>query len=208
MLVILEAVVRLLPGVVGNPESLTEESHAAEHDGLLEGPVYTKPTSWRGLDVPPVLLSGNHGGDRRLAPRPGPGTHPPRPSGPRPGRAGGRRRTSWSAAATPADAGELLTLQRAAYLAEGRINGSMEHPAADPDPRRAGGVAPHHRARSSSPAAGSRIVGTRARHPARRRHLVGQPAHGGARPAAPRPGLARCCARSSRPAPPAPPPAC
>ena len=60
-LVVIEAVVRLLPGVIGNPESLTEESHAAEHDGLLEGPVYTKPTSWRGLDVPPVLLRGHHG---------------------------------------------------------------------------------------------------------------------------------------------------
>ncbi len=57
VLVMLEAVVRLLPGVVGNAESLVEESHAA---GLLEGPAYTKPPSWRGLDVPPVLTSGNH----------------------------------------------------------------------------------------------------------------------------------------------------
>jgi tRNA (guanine37-N1)-methyltransferase len=56
-LVVLEAVVRLLPGVVGNAESLVEESHAA---GLLEGPAYTKPPSWRGLDVPAVLTSGNH----------------------------------------------------------------------------------------------------------------------------------------------------
>jgi len=56
-LVVLEAVIRLLPGVVGNAESLVEESHAA---GLLEGPAYTKPPSWRGLDVPEVLMSGNH----------------------------------------------------------------------------------------------------------------------------------------------------
>ena len=56
-LVVLEAVVRLLPGVVGNAESLVEESHAA---GLLEGPAYTKPARWRGLDVPGVLTSGNH----------------------------------------------------------------------------------------------------------------------------------------------------
>ena len=56
-LVVLEAVVRLLPGVVGNAESLVEESHAA---GLLEGPAYTKPPTWRGLDVPAVLTSGNH----------------------------------------------------------------------------------------------------------------------------------------------------
>ena len=60
-LAITEAVVRLLPGVLGNPESLVEESHGAELDGLLEYPVYTKPASWRGLEVPAVLLSGHHG---------------------------------------------------------------------------------------------------------------------------------------------------
>ncbi|MFT4210453.1 MAG: tRNA (guanosine(37)-N1)-methyltransferase TrmD [Microbacterium sp.] len=54
----IEAVGRLLPGVVGNPESLVEESH---EDGLLEYPSYTKPASWRGHDVPEVLLSGHHG---------------------------------------------------------------------------------------------------------------------------------------------------
>jgi tRNA (guanine37-N1)-methyltransferase len=54
----IEAIGRLLPGVVGNPESLTEESH---EDGLLEYPSFTKPAEWRGLEVPPVLLSGNHG---------------------------------------------------------------------------------------------------------------------------------------------------
>ncbi len=54
----IEAIGRLVPGVVGNPESLTEESHEA---GLLEYPSYTKPAVWRGLEVPPVLLSGNHG---------------------------------------------------------------------------------------------------------------------------------------------------
>ncbi|MCL1900293.1 MAG: tRNA (guanosine(37)-N1)-methyltransferase TrmD, partial [Promicromonosporaceae bacterium] len=57
-LVMIEAVVRLLPGVVGNPESLVEESHGAA--GLLEYPVYTKPASWEGLDIPEVLLSGHH----------------------------------------------------------------------------------------------------------------------------------------------------
>jgi len=54
----IEAIARLVPGMVGNPESLTEESH---EDGLLEYPSYTKPVEWRGLEVPPVLLSGNHG---------------------------------------------------------------------------------------------------------------------------------------------------
>ena len=58
VLAIVEAVARLLPGVIGNAESLVEESH---EDGLLEYPVYTKPASWRGLDVPDVLLSGHHG---------------------------------------------------------------------------------------------------------------------------------------------------
>jgi tRNA (guanine37-N1)-methyltransferase len=54
----IEAVSRLVPGVVGNPESLVEESH---EDGLLEYPTYTKPPVWRDLEVPPILLSGNHG---------------------------------------------------------------------------------------------------------------------------------------------------
>jgi tRNA (guanine37-N1)-methyltransferase len=59
-MVVIEAVVRLLPGVIGNPESLIEESYGTENQGLLEGPVYTKPPSWRGLDVPEILLSGHH----------------------------------------------------------------------------------------------------------------------------------------------------
>lgn len=54
----IEAVGRLIPGVVGNPESLVQESH---EDGLLEYPSYTKPAEWRGHEVPPILLSGNHG---------------------------------------------------------------------------------------------------------------------------------------------------
>lgn len=53
----IEAVGRLIPGVVGNPQSLIEESHEG---GLLEYPSYTKPSEWRGLAVPQVLLSGNH----------------------------------------------------------------------------------------------------------------------------------------------------
>ncbi|MBO0900733.1 tRNA (guanosine(37)-N1)-methyltransferase TrmD [Cellulomonas sp. zg-ZUI222] len=57
-LVVVEAVARLLPGVVGNPESLVEESHGAA--GLLEYPVYTKPATWQGHAVPDVLLSGHH----------------------------------------------------------------------------------------------------------------------------------------------------
>ena len=123
-LVVIEAVVRLLPGVIGNPESLAVESHAAGHDGMLEGPVYTKPPLWRGLEVPPVLISGHHAKidawrreralerTRRLRPELLPDdldglviSH-----------------------AQPSDAGELLTLQRAAFVTEGRLNGSFEIP--------------------------------------------------------------------------------
>ncbi len=57
VLAMVEAIGRLIPGVVGNPESLIEESHS---DGLLEYPVYTKPSTWRERDIPEVLLSGNH----------------------------------------------------------------------------------------------------------------------------------------------------
>jgi tRNA (guanine37-N1)-methyltransferase len=60
VLVIVEAVARLLPGVLGNDQSAHHDSFAAGAAGLLEAPAYTKPASWRGLDVPPVLLSGNH----------------------------------------------------------------------------------------------------------------------------------------------------
>ncbi len=58
VMAMIEAIGRLIPGVVGNPESLVEESH---EDGLLEYPSYTKPAEWRGQHVPPVLLSGHHG---------------------------------------------------------------------------------------------------------------------------------------------------
>jgi len=62
-MVIIEASTRLIPGVLGNPESLKEESHSISSDDLIlvEYPNYTKPANWRGIDVPEVLLSGNHG---------------------------------------------------------------------------------------------------------------------------------------------------
>lgn len=60
-LAIVEAVARLLPGVVGNAESLVDDSFApGTMEGLLEGPVYTRPPEWRGRRVPEVLLSGDH----------------------------------------------------------------------------------------------------------------------------------------------------
>lgn len=56
-MVMIEAITRLIPGFMGNAESIIEESHS---DGLLEYPSYTKPSVWRGLEVPAVLLSGHH----------------------------------------------------------------------------------------------------------------------------------------------------
>jgi tRNA (guanine37-N1)-methyltransferase len=132
VLVMVEAIARLLPGVIGNPESLAEESHSGH--GLLEYPVYTKPPAWRGHEVPEVLLSGNHKlisewrheeSVRRTAER--------RPD----------LLAAWGSSipaeddpvaevrvlpATPADAGELLTLQRAAFIAEAQIYGDLAIP--------------------------------------------------------------------------------
>ncbi len=54
----IDATVRLLPGVLGNADSTVEESHS---NGLLEHPQYTRPATWEGRDIPPVLMSGNHG---------------------------------------------------------------------------------------------------------------------------------------------------
>jgi len=58
-LVMIEAITRLIPGVLGNPDSLSEESH--NEDGYLEYPNFTKPATWREIAVPEILLSGNHG---------------------------------------------------------------------------------------------------------------------------------------------------
>ncbi len=123
-LVITEAVARLLPGFMGNAESLLEESH---EDGLLEYPVYTKPSSWRGLDVPEVLLSGDHGriaewrraeAARRTAAR-----RPDLlPLSAVPG--GGEL-----SVVVPADAGELYALQLACWVQEMHDNPGVEIPA-------------------------------------------------------------------------------
>ncbi|HEX6151119.1 tRNA (guanosine(37)-N1)-methyltransferase TrmD [Nocardioides sp.] len=116
-LVIIEAVIRLVPGFMGNAESLTEESHEA---GLLEYPSYTKPPTWRGLDVPSVLRGGDHAAiatwrheqrlRRTVERRPDllpvtalPGGEEIRP-------------------AVPSDAGEILTLQRACWMQEQQAN--------------------------------------------------------------------------------------
>ena len=122
-LAISEAVVRLLPGFLGNAESLSEESHTA---GLLEYPVYTKPASWRGLAVPEVLLSGDHAriaawrhdrSVRRTAERRPDLLHPSRVV------------DGWEIVpAVPADAAELHTLSLACWVTEALANDDLGIP--------------------------------------------------------------------------------
>ena len=120
-LAMIEAVVRLLPGFMGNAASLAEESHG--EDGLLEYPVYTKPPSWRGHQVPEVLLSGDHlriaawrhdQSLRRTAQR-------------RPDLAHASLVEEIKVRAVqPADVGELLTLQRACWVQEQQANPDVQ----------------------------------------------------------------------------------
>jgi tRNA (guanine37-N1)-methyltransferase len=162
VLVMVEAVARLLPGVIGNPESLSEESHSG--DGLLEYPVYTKPPSWRGYDVPDVLLSGNHGliatwrhdeSVRRTAER-----RPDLLAAWGDAVAGKPDATSQVRLlpATEADAGEIHTLQLAAFLSEGQEYDDLSIPPLVEDAEasvqrlKAGGVL--------KAVAGTRIVGS------------------------------------------------
>jgi tRNA (guanine37-N1)-methyltransferase len=89
-MVVIDAVIRYVPGVLGDPESVTEESHSEE--GRLEYPQYTRPRVFRGMAVPEILLSGNHPAiarwrrEQSLArsrpPDPSRGCLPPRPPGP------------------------------------------------------------------------------------------------------------------------------
>jgi tRNA (guanine37-N1)-methyltransferase len=120
VLTVVEAVARLLPGVVGNAASLVEESH---EDGLLEYPVYTRPARWDDAgtvrEVPPVLLSGDHAAitrwrhEQRLARTAARRPDLVHPSVTARGLAGLEVR-----AAVPADAAELVVLQRACWLPE------------------------------------------------------------------------------------------
>jgi tRNA (guanine37-N1)-methyltransferase len=137
VLVMVEAIARLLPGVIGNPESLAEESHSGA--GLLEYPVYTKPPSWRGYDVPDVLLSGNHAlvakwrheeSVRRTAQRrpdllaawASAASGEPETSAPDPTKV---------LPATEADAGEIYTLQCAAAGAAVLASGGLVSPSVE-----------------------------------------------------------------------------
>jgi tRNA (guanine37-N1)-methyltransferase len=124
-LAIIEAVGRLVDGVVGNAESLVEESHEG---GLLEYPVFTKPPVWRGRAVPEVLRSGDHGRiaawrheqrvRRTASRRPDllPASAAAYPGGLSP------------ILARPADAEELLVLQRCCWVPEGRANQAFDIP--------------------------------------------------------------------------------
>ncbi|KRB77264.1 transposase [Nocardioides sp. Root190] len=124
-LAITEAVVRLIPGFMGNAESLVEESHA--EGGLLEYPVYTKPPEWRGHEVPAVLRSGDHAkvaawrhdqAVRRTAARRPDLLHPSVLDDGSP-----------IVRAVAGDAPELLVLQRACWVQEALANDSLDIPA-------------------------------------------------------------------------------
>lgn len=123
-LVVIEAVARLLPGFLGNPASLAEESHG-EHR-LLEYPAYTKPPVWRDREVPPVLRSGDHGAiaqwrHQRALQR----TVERRPDLAAPSRLVGVDDVEIRLAVY-ADAEEILTLQRACWLQEAQANDMLD----------------------------------------------------------------------------------
>jgi tRNA (guanine37-N1)-methyltransferase len=121
-LAVTEAVVRLLPGFMGNAASLVEESHES---GLLEHPVFTKPASWRGLDVPEVLMSGNHAAIAAWRREQAVVRTVERRPDLLPAVAG-----TWDVeVAVPADAGEILTLQRACWVTEALVNDDLGIPA-------------------------------------------------------------------------------
>lgn len=161
-LAITEAVVRLLPGFMGNAESLVEESH---EDGLLEYPVYTKPASWRGREVPEVLLSGDHGRiatwrhDQRVR-----RTAARRPDLLAAVAATGALSDLEVRRAVPADAGEIYTLQRACWLQELEANPGVTIPALEEsleDVRR--GLAEWATYVARDPASGRLVGGVRGR---------------------------------------------
>jgi tRNA (guanine37-N1)-methyltransferase len=121
-LAVTEAVVRLLPGFMSNAASLVEESHES---GLLEHPVFTKPASWRGLDVPEVLMSGNHAAIAAWRHEQAVARTAERRPDLLPAVAG-----TWDVeVAVPADAGEILTLQRACWVTEALVNDDLGIPA-------------------------------------------------------------------------------
>jgi tRNA (guanine37-N1)-methyltransferase len=124
VLAMVEAIGRLVPGVIGNAESLVEESH---EDGLLEYPLYTKPREWNGRQVPPILLSGNHAAiaawrhEQRLA-----RTAARRPDLLHASHGDGEVEI---AAATPSDVPELNVLFKACWVQEALLNDTLDIPA-------------------------------------------------------------------------------
>ena len=197
-----EAVVRLLPGFMGNPESLAEESHGAS--GLLEYPVYTKPAAWRGHDVPAVLLSGDHAriaAWRHEQARTTDGRPPPGPAAPEP------RRSTVAGDADADGAHRHAGRRRRAADAAARLLGARgagqrdaRHPAAARGPRRrarlAGGRGPRSSCgpgRGWSGAVRGRLDGDDVAH---------RPADGRAGPAGPRARSAGCWSTIEAAAPP------
>jgi tRNA (guanine37-N1)-methyltransferase len=124
VLAMVEAIGRLVPGVIGNAESLVEESH---EDGLLEYPTYTKPREWNGREVPPILLSGNHAAiaawrhEQRLI-----RTAARRPDLLHASHGHGEVEIS---AATPGDVPELNLLFKACWVQEALLNDTLDIPA-------------------------------------------------------------------------------
>lgn len=132
VMVVIEAVARLLPGFMGNAESLVEESHSSAGGGLLEYPVYTKPAVWRGRPVPAVLLSGNHGritawrheqALRRTTQR-----RPDLLHGSESVQLSDLDATLTVTRAQRSDAPELLTLQRCCWVSEAQLNDAFNLP--------------------------------------------------------------------------------
>jgi len=137
-LVVIEAVSRLIPGFMGNAESLAEESHHP-NCGTLGYPVYTRPTTWRGLDVPAVLLSGDHAkvadwrrdqARRRTAERRPDLLHPSQVLRLEDlmGVAGRDGDAVAVGLAAVGDAAELLTLQRSCWVREAQLNKDLSLP--------------------------------------------------------------------------------
>ena len=189
------------PGFMGNPESLAEESH---EDGLLEYPVYTKPATWRGHDVPagaalrrPRARSPawrHEQAVRRTAER--------RPDLAAPRGAVGSATLDGSTCrlASRRDAGELFTLQRACWVQEPQANPGVDDPGARRVARRRAGLA-RASGRPAWPAAAAGWSAPCAAVLDGRRRLGHRPADGRPRPAGPRPGPAACSSRVEAAAP-------
>ena len=196
-LAVIEAVVRLLPGSWATP---SRSSRSRTRAACSSTPSTPSPPSWRGLDVPDVLLSGDHARDRRVAARPGATSHggaPARPAAPEPGRPGVGDRAR-ACAATPARSSPC----------SGRAGSRRRWPTTCSTSRRC--TSPSTTSRRGWTTGTTTSCGSRAgwsapsaagSSPLRRGGLGHRPAHGRARPAGPGPRAGRCSSTSRRAAP-------